>query len=115
METTLELQIGKFTEAKIKIWDQYVMDSKEGTFFHLSGWKKVLEKTFGYRGCYFYAESDGKICGVLPLFVMKNLKFKKIVSSIPFGVYGGVCGDDQVIRERLQKQAEQLTQTKEAE
>ena len=37
-------------------WDQYVMNHPLGTFFHLTGWKNVIEKSFGHKSYYLIAE-----------------------------------------------------------
>jgi len=36
-------------------WDSYVQNHPQGTFFHLIGWKNVIEKTFGHRSFYLLA------------------------------------------------------------
>jgi FemAB-related protein (PEP-CTERM system-associated) len=40
-------------------WDSYVLNHPKGTFFHLIGWKTVIEKTFGHKSYYLIAESNG--------------------------------------------------------
>ena len=39
-------------------WDSYVQNHPQGTFFHLIGWKNVIEKTFGHKSFYLIAESS---------------------------------------------------------
>jgi len=39
-------------------WDSYVMNHPQGTFFHLTGWKKVVEKTFAHKPYYLIAEES---------------------------------------------------------
>lgn len=39
-------------------WDSYVQNHPQGTFFHLIGWKNVIEKTFGHKSFYLLAEED---------------------------------------------------------
>ena len=36
-------------------WDNYVMHHPRGTIFHLTRWKKVIEKTFGHKSYYLIA------------------------------------------------------------
>src|SRR5882762_7497766 len=40
-------------------WDAYVETAPGATFFHLSGWKNVLEQAFGHLTFYMMAERDG--------------------------------------------------------
>lgn len=109
-----EIRIIKFSEDKREEWDSYVNTNPNGTFFHLSGWKSALEKAFGYKSHYIYAESDGKICGILPLFLIKNLLSGKALVSLPFSVYGGVYADNEEIAKLLLREAERITKEEDA-
>jgi FemAB-related protein (PEP-CTERM system-associated) len=40
-------------------WDSYVSNHPKGTFFHLIGWKTVIERTFRHKSHYLIAESNG--------------------------------------------------------
>src|SRR4030043_343546 len=40
-------------------WDSYILNHPNGTFFHLIGWKTVVEKTFHHKSHYLIAESNG--------------------------------------------------------
>ncbi len=76
-------------------WDQFVFGQPQGTFFHLIGWKRVIEKTFGYQPHYFYAERAGKITGIVPLFSISNWIVGRCLVSLPLAAYGGICAEDQ--------------------
>ncbi len=92
-------------------WDAYVEAHADGTFFHLSGWKPVVEKVYGHRMHYFLAERDGAVVGVLPLGQVKHLLFGHALVSVPFCVYGGVLADGQEVRARLEQQAIELAES----
>ena len=93
-----------------KTWDQFVYSHTYSTFFHLSGWGKCLEKTFGLRAFYLTAEDDsGKIEGVLPLFLKKGFPSGKALISVPIGVYGGILAEDEEAERRLLEKAVELT------
>ena len=40
-------------------WDEFVRARAEGTFFHLSAWKRVIERAFGHRTYYLMCERSG--------------------------------------------------------
>jgi FemAB-related protein (PEP-CTERM system-associated) len=40
-------------------WNSYVLNHPNGTFFHLIGWKTVIERTFRHKSYYLIAESNG--------------------------------------------------------
>ena len=53
-------------------WDQFVLSSPFGTFFHLSGWRRVVEDVLGRRCTSLIATRSGKICGVFPIAGVHN-------------------------------------------
>ncbi len=79
-------------------WDHFVKTDPEGSFFHLCGWQRVLEKTLGHPAFYLYALRDQVIVGVLPLAWVKSALFGNSLVSTPFCVYGGALGSDEVKR-----------------
>ncbi len=87
-------KVRSFSPEVAEAWDQFVLEQPGASFFQLVGWRRVIEKTFGYKACYFYAERDGRITGVAPLFAISNWVMGKCLISVPFGVYGGVCAAD---------------------
>jgi FemAB-related protein (PEP-CTERM system-associated) len=82
-------------------WDRFVLSAASGSPFHLTGWMRAVQKTFGYEPRYVFAERDGQICGVLPLFSISNWVIGRVLNSVPFGVYGGVCAADEESRRAL--------------
>ena len=103
------LKIENLKDEQRGLWDDYVDKHSQGTFFHLSGWKYVLEKTFGYQSFYLLATKESKVCGILPLFVVKSLLGGKALISLPFAVYGGICSDNEEVAKLLIKEAEKIT------
>jgi FemAB-related protein (PEP-CTERM system-associated) len=96
-------------------WDQFVNGHTGGTLFHLTGWKRAIEKTFGFQSCYFYAERDGQITGIVPLFFVNNWVIGNCLHSVPFGVYGGICAADQESHAALLTHVKQLAVAKQVE
>jgi FemAB-related protein (PEP-CTERM system-associated) len=89
-------------------WDDYVAANPAATFFHLSGWKSVLESATPHRPRYLLSESSGKINGVLPLAHVRSLLFGSSLISTPFCVYGGAIADDEGARRALEDAAAQM-------
>jgi len=86
-------------------WDKFVMGFKEATFFHLSGWRRILEDVFGYRCLYLFCENSGEIQGVLPLVHFHNFIAGNTLVSTPFLVYGGAVGTDSSVVQALVEKA----------
>src|ERR1051326_9381151 len=66
------IHVRPLEESACSRWDDFVYRQPQGTFFHLTGWMRVICKTFGYTPHYLYAERDGQIGAVAPLFWVKN-------------------------------------------
>jgi len=89
-------------------WDRYVEDAPDGTFFHRSGWRPVIEQAFRHRTHFLMAEQDGAISGVLPLVHLRSRLFGNTLVSVPFCVYGGPLASDQASSEALTGHARDL-------
>jgi len=121
--TARELGISSSTEAQVSLtihrladnnpqeeeaWDRFVRASPSGTVFHLSTWKRVVEKVFKLNAHYLLARRGNEICGVLPLFEIRGLLSGHVLISVLYGVYGGLCGSDPTARVALLEEARHL-------
>lgn len=102
--------IKRLESSSFETWDNYVQQSKYGTFFHLSGWKQLVERVFSHPTYYLYAEENGKITGVLPLVHVKSLLFGNALVSNAFCVYGGIIADDPETYQNLDQEACRLAE-----
>jgi FemAB-related protein (PEP-CTERM system-associated) len=95
-----------------KLWDAFVDATPEATSYHLSAWKKVIEKSFGHRTHYLAAlDGSGSVRGVLPLVHMKSALFGNFLVSVPFVNYGGLLCQTVHAQEALLQAAELLRRT----
>jgi FemAB-related protein (PEP-CTERM system-associated) len=103
-----QLSVAQLAAGDERRWDEFVIASPDGSFFHLSGWKRVIEKAFGYQTSYLIARRDGVITGVLPLtHVISRLFGSRLVSNA-FGMYGGPVASDDESRRALEDEAVRL-------
>jgi len=89
-------------------WDAFVRASPAGTFFHLTGWKRVLEDAFSHKTYFLLARRNGAIAGVLPLTHVKSALFGNSLISSAFCVYGGTVATDAEASAALEKKAVEL-------
>jgi len=91
-------------------WDGYVFKKNENsTFCHQIGWKKAIKETYNFQDQYLYAENEtGNVVGILPLFVVQDLFFRKRIISVPFGPYGGVCSENRDVEIALNNYTKNL-------
>lgn len=95
----------KATETR---WDNFVISCSKATFFHFSGWQKVIAHTFGHPTYFLYAEIDGSIEAVLPMAEVKSWLFGHSLVSLPFAVYGGIASFNSTASAALVFEAELL-------
>jgi len=100
------IQIKTLVADQMRTWDNYVMQHPDGTFFHLSGWQKIVEQAYGHDTFYLLAKHGETIVGILPLGHIKSRLFGNALISNPFCVYGGAIADDESIRNQLETIAE---------
>jgi FemAB-related protein (PEP-CTERM system-associated) len=96
--------------AACRAWDAYVRAHADATFFHLSGWARVVEKVWGHRCRLLGAWRGERLVGLLPLGEIDSLLFGHSLSSLPFAVYGGVVADDEAAAGALEAAALQQAQ-----
>jgi FemAB-related protein (PEP-CTERM system-associated) len=89
-------------------WDRYVLNHPAGTFFHQLGWKRVMERTYGYKPYYLCARRNNELTGIAPAFLISNWVTGRSLMSLPFAVYGGVCASDTESERALIARLEQL-------
>ncbi len=86
-------------------WDSFVNNHAQATFFHLSGWQTVIEKSFGHKTYFLYLESDGDITAILPLVHVNSLLFGNSLVSTAFCVYGGILAHNNISYDVLDNEA----------
>lgn len=107
----MAISIGRLEETQEPAWDDYVRNHPRGTPFHLTAWKHVIAETFGYQPRYLCARENGKLRGVLPLFLVDTFLTGKVLISSPFAVYGGVLADFEAARDAIGAELRRLAET----
>lgn len=108
------MTIRLFQDVDEKKWDNYVIDSRRASCYHLTGWKKVIEESFGHQTFYLLSEDQGgKVTGVLPMVHLKSLLFGSFMVSLPYFNYGGICAENEESYSSLLKEASYLAKEEE--
>lgn len=89
-------------------WDQFLASSPKATPFHSTAWIRAVRDTFHYENRSLYAEREGMILGVLPLFLVSNWIVGRCLISSPFADYGGVCAADESTADALVTRAREI-------
>lgn len=64
-------------------WDAFVLACPQATFFHRSGWQKIIGDIYRHDTYFLYAEEGGQIVGVLPLGHVNSWLFGNSLTSLP--------------------------------
>ncbi|MGE3332899.1 MAG: FemAB family XrtA/PEP-CTERM system-associated protein [Rhodospirillaceae bacterium] len=107
-ETISSYTVRALTDHDHRRWDAFVQECPEASFFHRAGWRTVVERSFGHRTHYMFAERDGAIKGVLPLVEIKSAVFGHSLISNGFCVTGGSIALEDGARAALDARAEEL-------
>ena len=89
-------------------WDAYVSRHSQGTFFHRTGWSRVVQEIFRHQPHHFVVEQGRRWLGVLPMFLVNGPFLGKNLVSVPYSVYGGILANNEVARQALTEKAGQL-------
>lgn len=107
-QSELPIKVRELVPGEDSRWDAFVHAHRQGSFFHLTGWRRVVQDTFQHEPHYLVAERGGQWVGLLPLFWIRSPFVGKQLISVPYGVYGGVLAADSDAHEELLASAERI-------
>lgn len=111
LQTRASIQIHRLSEKdsqEKEAWDRFVRSSPDGTVFHLTAWKRVVERAYRLTPHYLLVREGTEIRAILPLFELTGLLSGHVLISVMYGVYGGLCGSDTWARKALLDEAGEL-------
>ena len=77
-------------------WDRFVAKHPSATIYHHSSWKKVLEKTYGYKAVYLaVTDQKNNVQAGLPLFYINSRLTGNRFVSLPGFLYHDLIVWDQ--------------------
>ncbi|MFH0946674.1 MAG: FemAB family XrtA/PEP-CTERM system-associated protein [Planctomycetota bacterium] len=88
------MRVRAYAAADREACDRFVLQHPHGSPFHLSAWLEMVRSFHGHSPRHLVAEDDGRIRGVLPLFLVSSPLLGKALISVPYGVYGGILAED---------------------
>ncbi|MCA8951274.1 MAG: FemAB family PEP-CTERM system-associated protein [Planctomycetes bacterium] len=89
-------------------WDAFVSRHSQGTFFHLTGWSRVVRQVFRHSPQHLVVEQGRQWLGVLPLFETWSPFLGRNLISVPYAVYGGVLAEHEEAQNALLERAAAL-------
>jgi len=78
-------------------WDDLVVATGKGSFFHSSAWARVLHESYGYKPLYFASFENGKLIFLMPLMEVNSWLTGKRGVSLPFTDQVSAIAPDKII------------------
>jgi hypothetical protein len=94
-------------------WTHFVAKHPEANLYHTLLWRDVIQEVFGHQPLYLLCEVGGKVCGVLPMFLVKLPWLGSKLVSMPYdiGSGGALTVDDKsecILVERAMELAREM-------
>jgi len=105
---TREIRCSDLAASREDAYQEYVRRHSDATVYHLLQWRGILAGEYRFEPHYRIAERGADVCGVLPLFLVRNLR-RRAIESLPFSIYGGPLADDVACLEALLRSAVDLS------
>ncbi len=81
--------------------DARLTDLPGATFFHLAGWRRVIQRVFDHAPRDLLAWRGDELVGVLPLMATRSISGRSNLISMPYAVYGGPAAVDASVERAL--------------
>lgn len=106
----IEMIVEELTEKDEKSWDDFVNKTEGATFYHLTGWERLIYDVYGNRfePIYLIAKNERGVAGILPLFFTRKKILGNKLISVPFGISGGICTHSDIAESILLNKAVEL-------
>ena len=103
-DSTVETPILECGNEQAESWDRFVT-AASGTYCHLFGWKRVIERTYGLQTLFLAFGPSENWRAVLPIAFMPGLsgRYRKAV-SLPYCNYGGLLAGPGIDRNSLRQE-----------
>lgn len=88
---------------------------RSATVFHRLAWSNAVESVYNHRAVHVTAWCDGRLVGLLPLFVVNSVFVGRVLVSVPYATYGGILADSDDVAESILRFAEGLARRRNAE
>ncbi|MCC6862086.1 MAG: GNAT family N-acetyltransferase [Bryobacterales bacterium] len=103
------VQATAYGEGDYAAWEAFVEAHPRSNIYHSLAWKAVTEEGLGHRAIYLKAvDGGGSIRGVLPLFLIKGIAGRRLV-SVPMRDRGGLLTLDRASARALLAEAVRLS------
>lgn len=100
--------IHEFTTTDIAQYQHFVDGHAQATAYHNKAWGEAVADAYGFTPKYFALQENAITVAVIPCVLMKTLKGKTNLCSLPYCDLGGILANDMQSAEALKQQITQL-------
>lgn len=87
-------------------WMKFLSTHPDANLYHTPVWRSTLTEVFGHKTQYLLAEREGRVSGVLPLYLVKAPLLGSKLISLPYDIgSGGALAADQASERSLVERA----------
>jgi len=84
-----------------KDWVSYIDNNPKSSLWHHYNWLKINKEIFSLKNISLLHYQDGKINGILPLYIVNNVFYQRFAISSPFSNYSGLITNNDLISAKL--------------
>lgn len=94
-------------------WQANVGSHPDATIYHTLAWRDILYNEYKFEPAYLIAKEGSRVVGILPMFLVNNLRGRRLV-SLPFSIYGGPLGETKAVVSLLLNKAIEMVKEEKA-
>lgn len=103
--SSTQIIIHQAEQADQRRWDDYALTHPHAAPYHLFAWKLAIEKAYGHRCYYLYAEQNKELVGILPLVRLHLPCIVDELTALPYCDLGACLSDSDQAQEALLQEA----------
>jgi hypothetical protein len=108
-KTDAEPAVRALTEQDAPEWNRFVAGHEDAVFYHTLAWRDFVQRVFGHQPHYLLCERDGRVIGILPMFLVRMPLLGSKLISLPYDIgAGGPLVTEPSAEIQLAEQAMQL-------
>lgn len=83
------LVVRPLTDQDSPEWNRFVAGHQDAVFYHTLAWRDFVQCVFGHQPHYLVCERDGRMTGILPMFMVRMPLLGSKLISIPYDIGAG--------------------------
>jgi FemAB-related protein (PEP-CTERM system-associated) len=82
-------------------WNRYLDGHAHSKIYHRHEWQSIYRDVFRQTTCQLTARRGAEIVGALPLVFIRTIRAERMLVSLPYVNYAGICANDETATRAL--------------